>query len=108
MSGQAQIYPAGLTTLQGGVVMMNRRFALAFRAALALALLPTLLARAQSSYSYHDLGTLGGSLATPYCVNNAGQVVGYSNLASGIPHGFFWSSATGMVDMGTLVGSTGG
>ena len=55
-----------------------------------------------------DLLTLGGSGSVAYAINDAGEVVGYSNIPSPSIqpyHAFIWSSATGMLDMGTLNGS---
>ncbi len=53
-----------------------------------------------------DLGTFGGSASTAAAVNDVGQVVGYSDLASGAWHAFLWTKAAGMRDLGTLGGST--
>ena len=55
-----------------------------------------------------DLGTLGGNLGFPVCMNNRGQVVGQSNLAGDILfHPFLWDPKQGMRDLGTLGGSNG-
>src|SRR5579864_209432 len=43
---------------------------------------------AQTNYIVFDLGTLGGANTNVVGINNAGQVVGLSNLASGDTHGF--------------------
>ena len=87
---------------------MKRRFALAAFAALTLATLSGIAARAQTAYSYWDLGTLGGTSSSAAGVNTAGQVVGAATLANGATHPFYWSSATGMVDIGTFGGTGGG
>lgn len=48
-----------------------------------------------------DIGTLGGRSATPVAINNAGQVVGYSNPdSSNLVHAFLWTAAGGMQDLG--------
>lgn len=48
-----------------------------------------------------DMGTLGGTFAAPYWMNNRGQVVGGSNLAGDIiSHPFIWSQDKGMQDLG--------
>jgi probable HAF family extracellular repeat protein len=62
-----------------------------------------------------DLGSLGGTLATPgsfafgpwgQVMNDLGQVAGTSMLPGDENwHAFFWSSATGMIDLGTFGGS---
>jgi probable HAF family extracellular repeat protein len=50
--------------------------------------------------------TFGGDTAYVYDLNQAGQVVGYSNFpGGGNGHAFLWSEATGMLDLGTLGGS---
>ena len=53
-----------------------------------------------------DLGTLGGGVSDAYGINNDPddiQVVGYSTRADeGPPHGFFWTEATGMIDLGSF------
>lgn len=59
-----------------------------------------------------DLGVLGGSRSVARGINEAGEVVGRSDLYSdttppGAPsayHAFRWTSASGMVDLGTLPG----
>src|SRR5690348_6593738 len=61
-------------------------------------------------YTFISLGTLGGSLSEATGANDAGQVVGFSVLADGSPHAFFWKDANGnhvsdpgeMVDLGSL------
>lgn len=51
-----------------------------------------------------DLGTLGtNSFAMD--VNDAGQIVGVSNLANGDRRAFLWTSAAGMTNLGTLGGN---
>jgi probable HAF family extracellular repeat protein len=61
--------------------------------------------------SVHDLGNLGGAggLAGNHAcsLNNRGQVAGHSMLThdpTGPFHGFLWTEATGMKDLGTLTG----
>jgi probable HAF family extracellular repeat protein len=51
-----------------------------------------------------DLGTLGGSYSCAFAVNNSGQIVGYSETASGEYHAFIWQNGV-MRDLGTLGGS---
>ena len=50
-----------------------------------------------------DLGTLGGTSSTPTAINEAGQVVGDSTIASGDTHAFVWTPTSGMMDLGTLL-----
>src|SRR2546429_3461944 len=50
-----------------------------------------------------DLGTLGGSTAQAYDINDKGQVVGVSSTSSGLNHAFLWQAGT-MTDLGTLGG----
>jgi probable HAF family extracellular repeat protein len=62
------------------------------------------LAIAQS-YTVTDLGSLGGT-PTANAINASGEVVGSSKTAeSSITHAFYWTLATGMVDLGTLGGN---
>jgi probable HAF family extracellular repeat protein len=60
-------------------------------------------------YTFTDLGTLGGGVnatSVANAINNAGVVVGTTTVASGAQHGFRWSAATGMVDLGVLPGGS--
>ena len=55
-----------------------------------------------------DLDTLpGGSTSSAYGISNNGQVVGYSNTASGEQHAFLYSGGT-MTDLNNLVGLPSG
>jgi probable HAF family extracellular repeat protein len=55
-------------------------------------------------YTITDLGTLGtGNLSVANAINNAGVVVGYTDVTGGLPHGFRWSAGT-MTDLGTEQG----
>ena len=52
-----------------------------------------------------DLGTLGGGFSDAFGINNDPrdiQVVGHSTRADGFAHGFFWTAATRMIDLGSL------
>jgi probable HAF family extracellular repeat protein len=52
-----------------------------------------------------DLGTLGGTLATPKALNDRGEVVGQSNLAGDNAfHAFLWNGSK-MLDLGTFGGT---
>lgn len=62
------------------------------------------LAAAQS-YTVTDLGSLGGT-ATATAINASGEVVGSSGTAVQlVTHAFYWTPATGMIDLGTLGGN---
>jgi probable HAF family extracellular repeat protein len=52
-----------------------------------------------------DLGSLGGS-SEARAVSDEGQIVGCSDVSSGVNHAFSWTQAGGMVDIGTLPGSS--
>ena len=54
-----------------------------------------------------DLGTLGGNTAFARDINEAGQIVGDSEVRGGATHAFLFTPWVGrMVDLGTLGGST--
>ena len=50
-----------------------------------------------------DLGSMGGTYTYPTDINNAGQIVGFSNTASDEYHGFVWNAGVGMTDLGIMV-----
>jgi probable HAF family extracellular repeat protein len=59
-----------------------------------------------ASYTFTELGTLGGSSSIAYGINDGGQVVGYSYLTgNGSYHATLWNSAMA-TDLGTLGGSS--
>jgi probable HAF family extracellular repeat protein len=53
-----------------------------------------------------DLGTLGGTHAQAWGINDSGFVTGNSEIKSGFGaiHAFIWEKTRGMVDLGTLAG----
>jgi len=57
-----------------------------------------------SQLTISDLGTLGGTSSVASSINDRGQVVGYSQTASGELHAFLWGKGT-MTDLGTLGGN---
>jgi probable HAF family extracellular repeat protein len=66
------------------------------------------MARAQHvRYNITDLGTLGGTNATAYAINESGMVTGVANLANGNQHPVLWTNGT-ITDLGTLGGPNGG
>jgi probable HAF family extracellular repeat protein len=57
--------------------------------------------------SMTDIGTLGGSCAFTYAMNNRGQVVGQSSVTGDVAsHPFLWDRGS-ITDLGTLGGSYG-
>jgi len=58
-----------------------------------------------SSYTLTNLGTLGGTTARAYDLNDAGDVVGASTTATGQSHAFVWRNGV-MTDLGTLGGAS--
>ena len=38
-----------------------------------------------------DMGTLGGGFSVATAINNRGQAVGFSEIASGERHAFLWT-----------------
>jgi probable HAF family extracellular repeat protein len=56
------------------------------------------------SYTVTDLGTLGGQTSVARAINNAGQVVGDSQLSGTMTHHGFLYSDGQMIDLGTLQG----
>ena len=59
-------------------------------------------ARSASHPNIHriELGTLGGLTSSASAINDDGVVVGQSQIASGELHGFRWTQAGGMQDLG--------
>lgn len=48
-----------------------------------------------------DLGTLGGNRSSATAINIHGQVVGWSDTTQGVQHGFSWTPAEGMIEIGS-------
>jgi len=53
-----------------------------------------------------DLGTLGGASSSAKGLNDTGMVIGYSEIPAGGFHIFAWTESTGMVDIGSLGGTS--
>ncbi len=69
----------------------------------ALALSLSVMAANAQNYDVIDLGTLGGIESESRGLNSQGKVVGYSLLADGNAHAFYWDGVQ-MRDLGTLGG----
>ena len=52
-----------------------------------------------------DLGTLGGAESNAIAINNNGQIVRSSTIASGLNHAFLLNPGGTMKDLGTLGGT---
>lgn len=75
--------------------------------ALFVAALASTPAQALPYYLVTDLGSLGGSLSDAEDINNAGQVVGYAQLAGNTAyHATLWQQDGRPQDLGTLPGET--
>jgi len=89
--------------------MKNRSFPRGldfWRVAVPVALLAASAGLAQSRYTLTDLGTLGGSDAHPYGINNRGQVIGNANTTNdAAAHAFLHTPGAPMLDLGTLGGN---
>ena len=72
-----------------------------------LLLLTGSLSQAGELVCLQDLGTLGnGSNSEALWINDAGQIVGISEIANNVAsHAFLWESGIGMQNLGTLGGS---
>ena len=94
-------------TVRGGRVRRSSVNPLAVIVVAGLTLLAARPVSARPGRVVVDLGTLGGAVSFPTDISaSGGQVVGYSYLADDKTiHGFSWTSAGGIVDLGTLGGS---
>ena len=98
-------------------------FGLMLRATPLLMMLVVATPLAAQVHSITDLGTLGGEASEASAINGSGQVVGWSTTASGTTHAFLYTNgvmtslgtlrggrpagATGINDLGQVVGSSG-
>jgi probable HAF family extracellular repeat protein len=74
--------------------------------ALLAGLVHTPTAPAAPDYTITDLGTLGGTTSIAEGLNNAGQVVGYSDTTGDVEeHAFLYSNGV-ITDLGTLGGTS--
>ena len=59
--------------------------------------------RARESMALEDLGTLGGSSSCAEGINDAGEIVGWADLANGQAHAFVHTDQEGMIDLDATV-----
>ena len=77
---------------------------LAVLAAVVVLGLTSSAALAEVRYTVTGLGTLGGSFSGAFGINDAGQVVGWADTASGAEHAFIYTPGSGITDLGNLGG----
>lgn len=53
-------------------------------------------------YTVTDLGSFGGDRSNALAVNDMGQVVGLSEMPSGIAQGFLWDAQNGIMSLGSF------
>ena len=74
---------------------------------IAVAILMVILLSSQTvlglEYQILDLGNLGGNESRAYCINEAGQIVGWAQTTSRKTHAFIYDGV--MTDLGTLGGN---
>lgn len=77
---------------------------------LAVALLFPAALFAQVTYTFTDLGTLGGNYATAVAINDAGQIVGTAKNGAGQSLAYIYSGGvmTGLATLGGTVGHASG
>jgi len=51
-----------------------------------------------------DIGSFGGGFTTPFAINDAGQIVGFSETDAHEFHAFIWDDTNGIQDIGTIPG----
>jgi len=56
------------------------------------------------TYKLDELGIIGGTWSRAHAINDRGEVVGESCTADCLATAFYWTDATGLVNLGTLAG----
>lgn len=56
------------------------------------------------TYKLDELGIIGGTWSRAHAINDRGEVVGESCTADCLATAFYWTDATGLVNLGTLPG----